>query len=56
MQRLSPIVAGGKIPPTALNAACTANGVASAVGLQMAPQFVPLVWGTLKQQYPGVVA
>lgn len=55
MPRLTAAVTAGIMPPTAVGAACAAHGVASVVALQQSPQFVPLVWGTLKQQYPALV-
>jgi len=54
MPRITAAVTGGILPPTAVGAACAANGVASVVMLQTAPHFVPLVWATLKQQYPSL--
>lgn len=53
MTLISPLVVAGKLPPTATNQAATANGLASIVALQTAPQFVPLVWATLKQMHPA---
>lgn len=52
MPRITAAVAAGTMPPTAVGAACAAHGVASVVTLQQSPQFVPLVWATLRQQYP----
>lgn len=52
MTRVSPSVASGAVPPTAINAAAQAQGVASLVMLQQNPAYVPYVWATLKQQYP----
>ena len=54
MPRVSAAVAGGVLPPTALNEACVANGLPSIVGLQQNPAYVPLVWAFLKQQYPAL--
>lgn len=53
MTLVSPLVVATKLPPTATNQAATANGLANIVALQTAPQFVPLVWATLKQMYPA---
>lgn len=55
MPRITAAVTAGIMPPTAVGAACAAHGVASVVTLQQSPQFVPLVWATLKQQYPALV-
>lgn len=55
MPRITAAVTAGIMPPTAVGAACAAQGVASVVTLQQSPQFVPLVWATLKQQYPALV-
>lgn len=54
MPRITAAVTAGLMPATAVGAACAAQGLASVVMLQQSPQFVPLVWATLKQQYPGV--
>lgn len=54
MPRITAAVTGGILPPTAVGAACAAHGVASVVTLQTNPRFVPLVWATLKQQYPSL--
>jgi hypothetical protein len=54
MPRITAAVTAGSIAPTAVGAACAAHGVASVVTLQTNPQFVPLVWATLKQQYPSL--
>lgn len=54
MPRITAAVTAGIIAPTAVGAACAAHGVASVVTLQTNPQFVPLVWATLKQQYPSL--
>lgn len=54
MPRITAAVTAGIMPPTAVGAACAAHGVASVVTLQQSPQFVPLVWATLKQQYPAL--
>lgn len=54
MPRITAAVTAGIMPPTAVGAACAAHGVASVVTLQQSPQFVPLVWATLKQQYPNL--
>ena len=54
MPRVSAAVAGGLLPPTALNEACVANGLPSIVGLQQNPAYVPLVWAFLRQQYPSL--
>lgn len=54
MPRITAAVTAGLMPPTAVGAACAAQGVASVVTLQQSPQFVPLVWAALKQQYPGI--
>lgn len=53
LPRITAAVTGGLMPPTALNAACAAQGLASIVALQQAPAYVPFVWGALKAQYPG---
>ena len=55
MPRITAAVTAGIVPPTAVGAACAAHGVASVVTLQQSPQFVPLVWATLRQQYPALV-
>lgn len=52
MPRITAAVTAGIMPPTAVGAACAAHGIASVVTLQQSPAFVPLVWATLKQQYP----
>ena len=54
MPRITAAVTAGIMPPTAVGAACADHGVASVVTLQQSPQFVPLVWATLKQQYPAL--
>jgi len=54
MTRVSPAIVGGILPATAVVAACTAAGLASVVTLQSSPQFVPMVWATLKSQFPGL--
>lgn len=54
MTRVSPAIVGGVLPATAVGAACTAAGLASVVALQSSPQFVPMVWATLKAQFPGL--
>ena len=54
MPRITAAVTAGIMPPTAVGAACAAHGVASVVTLQQSPQFVPLVWATLRQQYPNL--
>ncbi len=54
MPRITAAVTAGIMPPTAVGAACAAHGVASVVTLQTNPQFVPLVWATLKQQNPSL--
>ena len=54
MPRITAAVTAGILPPPALGAACAANGLTSIVSLQTSPHFVPLVWATLQQQYPGV--
>lgn len=54
MPRITAAVTAGLMPATAVGAACASQGLASVVMLQQSPQFVPLVWATLKQQYPGV--
>lgn len=51
MMTLSPLVVAGKLPATASNQACVANGLANVAALQSAPQFVPLVFATVKQMY-----
>lgn len=56
MTAISPLVVAGKLPPTATNQAANAQGLANIVALQTAPQFVPLVWATLKQTYPAAFA
>lgn len=53
MTTISPLVVAGKLPPTATNQAANAHGLANIVALQTAPQFVPLVWATIKQQNPA---
>jgi len=55
MPRITTAVTSGIMPPTAIGEACVANGLASVVALQTAPHFVPLVWATLKQQFPALV-
>lgn len=55
MPRITAAVTAGIMPPTAVGAACAAHDVASVVTLQQSPQFVPLVWATLRQQYPALV-
>jgi len=54
MPRVSAAVAGGLLPANALNDACVANGLPSIVGLQQNPACVPLVWATLRMQYPAL--
>lgn len=54
MPRVTAAVTAGLIAPTAVNAACGAHGLASVVALQQSPQYVPLVWATLKQQNPAL--
>lgn len=54
MPRITAAVTAGLIQPTAIGAACAAHGLASVVALQTAPQYVPLVWATLKQQNPSL--
>lgn len=54
MPRITAAVTTGVMPPTAVSAACAAHGLPSVVALQQSPQFVPLVWATLCQQYPGL--
>ena len=54
MPRITAAMTAGIMPPTAVGAACAAHGVASVVTLQQSPQFVPLVWATLRQQYPNL--
>jgi len=56
MTRTSPLVVAGKLPPAAINQAATANGLANIVALQTAPQFVPLVWASLRQMFPAAFA
>lgn len=55
MPRITAAVTAGIMPPTAVGGACAAHGVASVVTLQQSPQFVPLIWATLRQQYPALV-
>lgn len=54
MPRITPAVMAQILPPTALPQACAAHGLASVVALQTSPAHVPLVWATLKQQYPSL--
>lgn len=54
MPRITAAVTSGVMPPTAIGAACAAQGLVSVVALQQSPQFVPLVWAVLKQQYPAL--
>ena len=54
MPRITAAVAAGQMPPTAVGAACAAHGLASVVSLQQNPQYVPLVWATLRASHPGV--
>lgn len=54
MPRITAAVSANVLPPTAVGQACAAHGVASVVTLQQQPQFVPLVWATLKQTYPAL--
>lgn len=54
MPRITAAVVGGVIPSLALGEACTAQGLPSIVALQQNPQFVPLVWAHLKQQFPAL--
>lgn len=54
MPRITPAVMAQILPPTALPQACAAHGLASVVALQTSPTHVPLVWATLKQQYPAL--
>ncbi len=55
MPRITSAVMSQILPPTAVGAACTAHGLANVVALQTSPVHVPLVWATLKQQYPALV-
>lgn len=55
MPRITAAVAAAIMPPTAVGAACAAHGIASVVTLQQNPAYIPLVWATLKQQYPALV-
>lgn len=54
MPRITAAVTQGILPPTAVTAACAGQGLASVVALQQQPQFVPLVWASLKASYPGL--
>lgn len=54
MPRVSAAVMLGTLPADAIQKACAANGVGSVVLLHTNPQFVPLVWATLKQAYPAL--
>lgn len=54
MPRITAAVAAGTMPPAAVSGACNAHGLASVVALQQQPQYVPLVWATLKQQHPAL--
>lgn len=54
MPRITAAVVGGLLPATAVGEACTINGLPSVVALQQNPQFVPLVWASLKQQHPAL--
>lgn len=54
MPRITAAVAAGQMPPTAVGAACAAHGLASVVSLQQNPQYVPLVWATLRASHPGM--
>lgn len=54
MPRITAAVTSGSLPATAIGAACAAVGLPSVVSLQTSPQHVPLVWATLKQQYPSL--
>ena len=54
MTRISPQISAGVLPPLAVMEACKTNGLQSVVGLQTSPQLVPLVWATLKAQYPAL--
>lgn len=47
MPRLTAAVAAGKLQPGAIQAACSALGLASIVQLQTSPAFVPQVWALL---------
>lgn len=55
MPRLTAAITSGVMPPTALQAACAAQGLASIVALQTQQQYVPLVWAALKAQFPALV-
>lgn len=54
MPRITAGVTAGILPATAIAQACAANGLPSVVALQTSPQYVPFVWATLKQSYPGL--
>lgn len=54
MPRVTAACTAGTLPPTALGAACTSVGLTGIVQLQQAPQYVPLVWATLRQSYPAL--
>jgi hypothetical protein len=55
MPRITAAVGAQVLPPTAMQAACVANGLTSVVALQTNPAYVPHVWAYLQQQFPGLV-
>jgi len=54
MTRISPAVASGAVPPTVIQAACAAVGLASVAALQQNPAYVAMVWASIKQAHPAV--
>jgi hypothetical protein len=54
MPKISAAVIAKTLPPTALQEACAANGLASIVMLQQNAAFVPMVWATLRASHPAI--
>jgi hypothetical protein len=52
MPRITPVVAAGHLPPTALHAAATAYGLPNALALTQRPDLVPTVWLYLQSICP----
>lgn len=52
MPRVTPVVAAGHLPPTALHAAATAYGLPNALALTQRPDLVPTVWLYLQSICP----
>lgn len=54
MPRVTAAVIGGILPPTALQQACAALGLANVVALQGNPTLVPVTWAHLKLTHPAI--